>query len=325
MIDIDALLEHAPNEAFHRWLSQSRQRFELPELTRNHGDAARWQQALSELPVLEASEVDLQQRVGVMQNPPLSQSQTQLLAKALQGLKPWRKGPFHLHGVHIDTEWRSDWKWDRVNPHLSDLHQRRVLDVGCGSGYHCWRILGSGARCVVGIDPSLLFLYQFTAVKKLLGAHLPVWQLPIPLEDLPTGLKAFDTVFSMGVLYHRRSPIEHLLALKDCLAPGGELVLETLVVEGDENTTFLPQDRYARMRNVWFLPSPSALCHWLDRLGFEKPRLVDLNQTTIEEQRQTDWMPYESLAQCLDLKNPGRTIEGYPAPLRATILANKAT
>ncbi|PMC22346.1 tRNA 5-methoxyuridine(34)/uridine 5-oxyacetic acid(34) synthase CmoB, partial [Klebsiella aerogenes] len=44
----------------------------------------------------------------------------------------------------------------------------------------------------------------------------------------------------MGVLYHRRSPLDHLWQLKDQLAPGGELVLETLVIEGDENTVLVP-------------------------------------------------------------------------------------
>lgn len=63
----------------------------------------------------------------------------------------------------------------------------------------------------------------------------------------------------MGVLYHRRSPLEHLWQLKDQLVQDGELVLETLVVEGDENTVLVPGDRYAQMRNVYFIPSALAL------------------------------------------------------------------
>jgi tRNA (mo5U34)-methyltransferase len=76
---------------------------------------------------------------------------------------------FSLYGVNIDTEWRSDWKWDRVLPHLSDLTGRTILDVGCGSGYHMWRMIGAGAHLAVGIDPTQLFLCQFEAVRKLLG------------------------------------------------------------------------------------------------------------------------------------------------------------
>ncbi|EYH95419.1 tRNA mo(5)U34 methyltransferase, partial [Salmonella enterica subsp. enterica serovar Heidelberg str. N4541] len=171
---------------------------------------------------------------------------------------PWRKGPFSLYGVDIDTEWRSDWKWDRVLPHLSDLTGRTILDVGCGSGYHLWRMIGAGAHLAVGIDPTQLFLCQFEAVRKLLGNDQRAHLLPLGIEQLPA-LKAFDTVFSMGVLYHRRSPLEHLWQLKDQLVNEGELVLETLVVDGDENTVLVPGDRYAQMRNVYFIPSAPAL------------------------------------------------------------------
>jgi tRNA (mo5U34)-methyltransferase len=149
---------------------------------------------------------------------------------------PWRKGPYSLYGVNIDTEWRSDWKWERVLPHLSDLTGRTILDVGCGSGYHMWRMIGAGAHLAVGIDPTQLFLCQFEAVRKLLGNDQRAHLLPLGIEQLPA-LNAFDTVFSMGVLYHRRSPLDHLWQLKDQLVDGGELVLETLVVEGDENSS----------------------------------------------------------------------------------------
>ncbi|MBK1770101.1 MAG: tRNA 5-methoxyuridine(34)/uridine 5-oxyacetic acid(34) synthase CmoB, partial [Escherichia coli] len=179
----------------------------------------------------------------------------------------WRKGPFSLYGVNIDTEWRSDWKWDRVLPHLSDLTGRTILDVGCGSGYHMWRMIGAGAHLAVGIDPTQLFLCQFEAVRKLLGNDQRAHLLPLGIEQLPA-LKAFDTVFSMGVLYHRRSPLEHLWQLKDQLVNEGELVLETLVIDGDENTVLVPGDRYAQMRNVYFIPSALALKNWLKKCGF---------------------------------------------------------
>ncbi len=91
--------------------------------------------------------------------------------------------------------------------------------------------------------------------------------LPLGIEQLPA-LKAFDTVFSMGVLYHRRSPLEHLWQMKDQLVNEGELVLETLVIDGDENTVLVPGDRYAQMRNVYFIPSALALKNWLKKCGF---------------------------------------------------------
>jgi tRNA (mo5U34)-methyltransferase len=235
-------------------------------------------------------------------------------------LHPWRKGPFSLFGVDIDTEWRSDFKWDRLSGAIDPLEGRRVLDVGCGSGYHCWRMKGAGAAEVIGIDPTPLFVLQFKAIQHYLNID-SVHVLPLALEQLPPKLKSFDTTFSMGVLYHRRSPMDHLTDLRDTLAPGGQLVLETLVVEGGEDTVFVPPDRYARMGNVWFLPSPAALMKWMSKTGFIDVELVDLNQTTVAEQRSTEWMTFYSLSNFLDSDDHNKTVEGHPAPRRAIITA----
>lgn len=284
-----------------------------------HGDLERWLAAVDRLPQLVPTATELRDHFTL--EGACDEATRDQLKLALQGLIPWRKGPFHLFGVHIDTEWRSDWKWNRVSPHI-DLQGKRVLDVGCGNGYYQWRMLGAGARSVVGVDPNWLFFCQFLAMKRYLP-DLPAWHLPLTLEELPSSLEGFDTVFSMGVLYHRRSPIDHLLALKDCLRRGGEVVLETLVVDGDVNTVLVPEDRYAQMRNVWFLPSVPALELWLRRAGFTDVRCVDLSQTSVDEQRATEWMRYQSLPDFLDPNDHGRTIEGLPAPLRATLVARK--
>ncbi|MGB1439719.1 MAG: tRNA 5-methoxyuridine(34)/uridine 5-oxyacetic acid(34) synthase CmoB, partial [Luminiphilus sp.] len=202
-----------------------------------------------------------------------------------------------------------------------DMTDHTVLDIGCGNGYHCWRMLGAGAAEVIGIDPSPLFNVQFRAIQHFLQQP-SINVLPVALEQLPGQLKTFDTTFSMGVLYHRRSPMDHLTELRETLVPGGQLVLETLVVEGGADTVFVPPGRYARMGNVWFLPSPSALCVWLAKAGFLNVRLVDVSQTGTDEQRTTDWMTFHSLAQFLDPDDPQQTVEGHPAPRRAILTAD---
>jgi tRNA (mo5U34)-methyltransferase len=286
-----------------------------------HGSLPAWLAALEGLPALTPSSMDFscQVRIGAGEDAP-AQARVQL-AESLKALMPWRKGPFTVFGLEVDAEWRCDLKWARALPHISTLAGRRVLDVGCGNGYYSLRMLGQDPALVLGLDPYLLYFMQFRMLRRYLPVSLPVHVLPLPLEALPQDAAAFDTVFSMGVLYHRRSPIDHLAALRKALRGGGELVLETLIIEGTEREVLVPPGRYASMRNVWFLPSADALTGWLERLGFTEVREVDRCRTTPAEQRSTDWMPFRSLADFLDPEDPSRTREGHPAPLRSVFIA----
>ena len=234
---------------------------------------------------------------------------------------PWRKGPFQVGKTLIDTEWRSDWKWQRINSHIEPLEGKQVLDIGCGNGYHLFRMLGAGAELALGIDPTILFNYQFSLLQRLSQPN-NAYLLPLRSEHLPQ-FNGFDTVFSLGVLYHRRSPIDHLKELLSFAKPGGELVLETLIIEGDQNTLLIPRDRYAKMANVWFIPSTSMLELMLRRAGFIDVKTVDVNVTSLEEQRATRWMQFQSLKDYLDPTDRTKTVEGYPAPARAILTARK--
>lgn len=285
-----------------------------------HGDLGKWQNVLKKIPTEAPLHIDLKNSVSIGSENELSKGEAAKLENLLKTFHPWRKGPYFVHGIHIDTEWRSDWKWERLLPHISPLKDRYVLDVGCGNGYHMWRMLGEEAKFVVGIDPSELFLVQFEAIRRLMGQPSNIQLLPLGIEQLPD-LGAFDTVFSMGVLYHRRSPLDHLHQLKNQLVKNGELILETLVVDGDENTVLVPTDRYAQMRNVYFFPSANALKVWLEKVGFINVRIVDQCVTTTGEQRSTHWMQHNSLPDYLDPQDPSKTIEGHPAPKRAILTA----
>lgn len=284
-----------------------------------HGDFSRWQNHLSGLPPvhhewhIDGGTVVAGRRVG----------NAEALIEHLRSFIPWRKGPLRLAGVNIDTEWRSDWKWDRISPHL-DLTAKRILDVGAGNGYFGWRMLDQGAEAVIGCDPTPLFVIQHAVIRHFTGPaanHL----LAQRLEDLPQTLADFDAVFSMGVLYHRRRPIDHLTDLRKRLKQGGTLILETLVAPGDAAQLLPTPDRYAGMRNVHGLPTVALLHQWLEQSGFSTVRCVDRTATTIEEQRSTDWMPYHSLAQALDPARPGWTVEGLPAPARTVWLARSVS
>ncbi|MES9990331.1 MAG: tRNA 5-methoxyuridine(34)/uridine 5-oxyacetic acid(34) synthase CmoB [Candidatus Thiodiazotropha sp.] len=307
-----------------KWLQQLPQEVERIWRERSHGDLERWHDMLYELPRISVSSIDLQTaKVRAGEPGDCDQTTRDGLMRLLSGLHPWRKGPYEICGIHLDTEWRSDLKWERLRQEIQPLQGRIVLDVGCGNGYHAWRMLGEGAELVIGIDPTQLFVIQFEAIKHFLGAQHPVHLFPLGIEQLPSNLKAFDSVFSMGVFYHRQSPFAHLIELRDALCEGGELVLETLVIEGAENEVLVPKGRYAKMRNVWFIPTPMTLHNWLKRVGFRDVKLVDVSVTTIEEQRSTEWMRFESLRDYLDPDDSNLTIEGYPAPRRAIFIARR--
>ncbi len=314
------LIDDLENSPLATWAQQMPQQIAQGLCSKRFGDLPDWLQALEQLPAVTPSRIDLSQGVTIGGEGDCDLDTLARMETALQALIPWRKGPFQIHGIDIDTEWRSDWKWHRLLPHIEPLTGRTVLDVGCGNGYHCWRALGEGAHRVIGIDPSPRFIVQFAMIKKLIGAA-SVHVLPVAMEQVPGGLNAFDTTFSMGVLYHRRSPIDHLKELKDTLKPGGQLVLETLVIDGDESQVLVPKGRYAMMNNVWFLPSCPSLKLWLEKVGFKQVTLVDVNETSLEEQRSTEWMKFHSLEQFLDPRDQRLTIEGYPRPKRAVFTA----
>jgi len=285
-----------------------------------HGRLEEWSTHLDALPDIVATEHDLARpdaRIGASAQ--LSASDSAAVRSALLGLHPWRKGPFDVFGIDIDAEWRSHLKFERLGP--VPFEGARVIDVGCGNGYYALRMIGAGAREVIGVEPGLGHIAQFTALAHFLP-DLPVALLPLPFEALPT-TRAFDVVCSMGVIYHRRSPIDHLDGLARMLAPDGTLVLESIVVAGDADTLLCPQDRYARMRNVWFLPSTALMVRWLERLGFREIDVLHEGPTTPAEQRATEWMHFDSLVDALDSDDPTRTVEGHPAPLRAVIAARR--
>jgi tRNA (mo5U34)-methyltransferase len=285
-------------------------------LLSRHGDLDRWREGLAGLPRTEQGWEIVQGllKAGAASDDPAT------MAGQLKAFIPWRKGPLELAGVPIDTEWRSNLKWDRLANHV-DLEGKHILDVGAGNAYFGWRMLEAGARRVIGCDPTQLFVIQHEAISHFAGPaenHL----LALRLEDMPAEISGFDTVFSMGVLYHRRDHLAHLRDLAARLAPAGELVLETLVIPGKGRKVLAPEGRYANMRNVHALPTVPELENWLKQAGYTDIVCLDVTPTTSQEQRRTEWMPFHSLTEALDPNDPGKTREGHPAPTRAIILAH---
>ena len=301
MFDFDALEQALESLGLGHWNEAVGALLHERLTGKTHGDWKRWNAVIEALPD--------------------ARGDSDWLRELLMGLHPWRKGPLTLGSVEIDTEWRSDWKWARLKDAIAPLDGRRVLDVGSGNGYYALMMREAGAAMVIGVDPTLLFAMQFQAIN-VFAQDPAIYILPVRLEETPPANNAFDTTFSMGVLYHQREPRDHLRRLQSTLRPGGQLVLETLYLPGDDMRAETPNDRYARMRNVWSLPTVPMLAKWLEETGYSNVEIVDQTMTTTEEQRSTAWMRFESLREALDPDNPTKTVEGWPAPHRVIITAS---
>tara|TARA_A100001015_G_scaffold313300_1_gene420235 strand:- start:497 stop:1513 length:1017 start_codon:yes stop_codon:yes gene_type:complete len=236
-------------------------------------------------------------------------------------LIPWRKGPFHFPTFSIESEWQSDMKWSRFSSCHDLLRNKKVLDIGCGNGYYMFRMLDKAPKFILGIDPSDLTYFQFHSIQHLVQDHR-LYYLPIGWNDLMPFHHMFDVCLCMGILYHHRSPIDLLKTIRAVMNPKGTVLLDTLIINGDEDVALFPKDRYAKMRNVYFIPTTTCLINMMNRVGFQNIEILSINQTDVNEQRVTAWGPKQSLVNYLDPCDPSKTCEGYPAPRRIAIRAS---
>ena len=317
------LYEALDNHSMSQWSEELQS--EIPSFFKNvnHGDYSEWIKSINNLPEITTSKITLDSDSIIIGDKLEASSEEKNLIKSnLMQLKPWRKGPFNIFGVYIDAEWQSNMKWDRLKNNIKSLDDKLVLDIGCGNGYYGLRMLGMNAGYVLGIDPSLLFYSQFSVLKKYLP-KTNIDYLPFGIERLKDKELFFDSVFSMGVLYHRRDPIKHLKQISKYIKSGGELIIESLVIDSKEHDVLIPQGRYAKMKNVWSIPSLKLLTMWIKNAGYKNIRVINTTKTTENEQRVTDWMKFESLNDFLDPKDKSRTVEGYPSPMRSIIISDK--
>lgn len=227
-------------------------------------------------------------------------------------LKPWRKGPFYLNELFIDSEWRSFIKWEQIAPHVA-LEGKDILDVGCNNGYYLFEMLPHRPHSLTGFDPSELFYAQFAFIEHFLRTGIVYERLGV--DDVKDYGRKFDVIFCLGVLYHRTDPIKALKSLSQGLKEGGELILDTLIIDDEREVALTPQGSYAKMPNVYFIPSIPALQAWCHRAHLELVEVLSIKETTLEEQRKTSWIDSLSLDSFLN-ESGDKTIEGYPAPKR---------
>ncbi|WP_428837500.1 tRNA 5-methoxyuridine(34)/uridine 5-oxyacetic acid(34) synthase CmoB [Sulfurimonas diazotrophicus] len=235
-------------------------------------------------------------------------------------LMPWRKGPFELFGLFIDTEWQSFMKYNLLRPHF-DLRGKRVADIGCNNGYYLFRMQEDAPAKLVGFDPSALYKTQFDFINHFAKTQI-VYEL-LGVEHLPLYEEKFDTIFCLGVLYHRSDPVAMLKQLYKGLDSSGEVYLDTFMIDGEEEICLTPAGAYSKIPNIYFVPTIPALQNWCLRAGFTGFEVLETSVTTPEEQRKTEWIEGQSLEDFLDPEDPAKTVEGYPAPKRVYVRLTK--
>ncbi|MFV0481650.1 MAG: tRNA 5-methoxyuridine(34)/uridine 5-oxyacetic acid(34) synthase CmoB [Campylobacteraceae bacterium] len=248
----------------------------------------------------------------------LSQKEEKYIKETALLLRSWRKGPFKINELFIDTEWRSFVKYNLLKPHF-DLKDKSVADIGCNNGYYMFRMLEESPKKLVGFDPTALFWMQFLFINNFIKSDI-IYEL-LGVEDLPSYKERFDVIFCLGVLYHRSDPVGCLKSLKQGLNENGELFLDTFMIDGEDDIALCPKKTYSKISNIYFIPTLNDLKNWCFKAGFKEVALLDIKPTDEFEQRKTPWILGESLEDFLDKNDSTKTVEGYPAPKRVYIKA----
>lgn len=240
----------------------------------------------------------------------------------LQTFIPWRKGPFSIFGVNVDSEWQSQRKWQRLIDFLPDMNGKIVADIGCSNGYYMFRMVPHKPEVVIGFEPSVQHYYCFKALNSMAGINNLHIDL-LGVEHLSLFPECFDVLFLMGIIYHRSSPVECLRDIFTSLRPGGTLILESQALPGDSEIALFPEKTYAKVPGTYFVPTGNCLKNWLARAGFTDIELFCQHPMSSLEQRRTDWMTFESYTDFTDPGDSSKTVEGYPAPDRVFIRGRK--
>jgi len=256
--------------------------------------------------------------VGIKED--LTQEEYEVVVETAKKLIPWRKGPFKVFGLEIDSEWQSNIKYNLIRPHFN-LKDKVVADIGCNNGYYMFRMLEDKPKRLIGFDPSPLTLHQFEFINHFVKSDI-VYEM-LGVEHLEYYNHKFDFIFMLGVLYHRPDPVGTLKSLARGLNSKGEILIDTFMIDGDDEICLTPNKRYSKIPNIYFIPTVSALKNWLERAGFEDIEVLAITVTTSEEQRKTEWSFDQSLEDFLDENDKTKTVEGYPAPKRVYVKARK--
>lgn len=111
-------------------------------------------------------------------------------------------------------------EWHELKKMLPDFNEKRVLDLGCGFGWHCRYAIEQGAKSVVGIDISEKMIKK---AKEMTKSPL-IEYIVKPIEDIDYDSNSFDVVISSLAFHYIESFDDICKKVNKCLPKGGEFV-----------------------------------------------------------------------------------------------------
>jgi SAM-dependent methyltransferase len=111
-------------------------------------------------------------------------------------------------------------EWYELKKMLPDFKGKRVLDLGCGFGWHCRYAMENGAKSVVGVDISQRMLKEAKKKTKVEG----IQYLCMPIEDVDFPADSFDVVISSLAFHYLQSFEDIVSRINNCLTKGGDFV-----------------------------------------------------------------------------------------------------
>lgn len=149
-------------------------------------------------------------------------------------------------------------EWHVLQRMLPDFKGKRVLDLGCGFGWHCRYAVEHGATRVVGIDLSANMLDRAREIN-----NLPeIEYTQIGVEDYNYPPCTFDVVISSLTFHYVKDFNEICRKVNTCLTSGGSFIFS---VEHPVFTAYGNQD--------WYYDAEGNKLHWpVDRYFIEGER-----------------------------------------------------
>lgn len=252
----------------------------------------------------------------------------------LKNLKIFRKGPFLINGIKINSHWNSFIKWKYLLKVLESLESQmvhfknkslKVLDIGSNNGYYSFLLYyhlkqkGFLSKFDL-IDPIVDFYQQYLFLKKIFPAEdQKNWNFySFGWQEIPSLNTKYDLILCMGILYHHKNPMELLDVIYHQLNKKGILILETITIRYSKYPILLiPKNRYIGSKGFWFIPNKMALLNMLQKTNFSKIQFHS-ERFVLREMEKNHYLP--SLKELVD-KN--QTIENYPKPYRSFFSAIK--